>query len=144
MSNTETQVRERLSEDGVRYTGARRAVVSQLARSGGPLSAAELHEEMGRSVPLSSLYRSLTVLEESGVLDPHHGAKGVTRYELAEWLTGHHHHLVCQECGNIEDIELDSPTEMELEGLVGRVSKMAGFKASGHSLELEGLCSRCS
>lgn len=143
MSNTDTMVKERLAREGVRYTGARQSVITQLVRSSGPLSAAELHEEMGRKVPLSSLYRSLSVLEESGVLEPHHGIKGVTRYELAEWLGGHHHHLVCGQCGNIEDIELDASTEEELEQLVSRVSAGAGFTMTAHSLEMEGFCTRC-
>ena len=47
---------------------------------------------------------------------------GITRYEMAEWLAGHHHHLVCIECGAVEDIELPEGLELELERLVGQVS----------------------
>ena len=80
MTTTDREVEKRLHEKEVRYTTGRRAVVATLAGSGGPRSAAELHDEIGTSVPLSSLYRSLTVLEEVGVVEPHFGAKGITRY----------------------------------------------------------------
>jgi len=137
-------VEERLAESGVRYTGGRRHVVAALERAGGPMSAAELHETLQGKVPVSSLYRTLTVLEGSGVVEPHHGAKGITRYEIAEWLAGHHHHLVCIDCGAVEDVELPARLESQLEALVGRVSDLSAFSASGHSLEVDGRCARCA
>lgn len=143
MSILERPIEERLTEAGVRYTTGRRQVVAALERVDGPRSAAELHQEMGGKVPVSSVYRTLAVLEEAGVVEPHHGARGITRYEMAEWLAGHHHHLVCIECGAVEDIELPVRLEVELERLVGRVSESFSFSAGGHSLEVDGRCARC-
>jgi len=140
----DTRVEERLSATGVRYTPARRAVVAELLRSGGPRSAAELDDGLRRSVPLSSLYRSLAVLEEAGVLIPHHGTRGVTRYEPAEWLSGHHHHLVCTDCGAVEDVAVSRSDEGRLDDLVGAIAGRAGFRAGGHALEIEGRCVRCA
>lgn len=137
------RIEERLTETGVRYTTGRRHVVAALERVDGPRSAAELHQELAGEVPISSVYRSLAVLEEAGVVEPHHGAKGITRYEMAEWLAGHHHHLVCVECGAVEDIQLPEGLEAELERLVGKVSGLASFSAHGHSLEVDGRCARC-
>jgi Fe2+ or Zn2+ uptake regulation protein len=137
------QIEEKLAETGVRYTTGRRHVVAALERVDGPRSAAELHREMGGEVPVSSVYRTLSVLEEAGVVEPHHGARGITRYEMAEWLAGHHHHLVCIECGAVDDIELPERLEVELERLVGQVSGLASFAADGHSLEVDGRCARC-
>jgi len=144
VSIQERQVEERLADAGVRYTGGRRRVVAALGRSGGPMSASELHESLRGSVPVSSVYRTLAVLEDAGVVEPHHSAKGLTRYEMAEWLAGHHHHLVCQGCGAVEDIELPEGLESQLENLVRDVSGRAGFRVSGHSLEVVGLCRRCT
>lgn len=144
VSIQERQVEERLADAGVRFTGGRRQVVAALGRSGGPMSASELHDKLRGSVPVSSVYRTLAVLETAGVVEPHHSAKGLTRYEIAEWLAGHHHHLVCERCGAVEDIELPPGLEGQLERLVGDVSGRAGFRASGHSLEVAGLCARCS
>ncbi len=119
-------------------------MVAALERADGPRSASELHEDLGRKVPVSSVYRTLAVLEEAGVVAPHHSAKGITRYEIAEWLAGHHHHLVCINCGAVEDIELPPGLETQLERLVSQVSGTSEFSASGHSLEVDGRCTRCA
>lgn len=139
----ESRVRDRLVSSGVRFTRGRRAVLHGLSRASGPRSAAELHGDMRRRVPLSSLYRSLAVLEEAGVLVAHTGSRGVTRFELAEWLAGHHHHLVCRDCGMVSDIHLDPEKEAGLQRLAAEAADNAGFAASAHSLEIEGRCTRC-
>lgn len=140
-STIERQVQERLARLEARFTPGRRSVVSELARADGPLSAAELHESL-EGVPLSSIYRTLAVLEEAGILAPHH-ARGITRYELADWLGGHHHHLVCGRCGLVEDVVLDPSLERSLVGLVGRVASEVGFDPDDHTLEIEGVCGQC-
>jgi Fur family ferric uptake transcriptional regulator len=137
------EIEERLTGTGVRYTTGRRRVVAALAAAEGPRSAAELHQEMEGQVPVSSVYRSLAVLEEAGVVEPHHGARGLTRYEMAEWVAGHHHHMVCQSCGMVEDIELPGHLEVELERLVGEVAGLSSFSVTGHALEVVGHCARC-
>ena len=138
------EVEKRLGERDVRYTRGRRTVVSTLAGSDGPLSASELHGEIDGSLPLSSIYRSLSVLEEAGVLAPHHGTKGITRYELAEWLRGHHHHLVCLECGAVEDVMVTDRHESKVDEVVSEISSRASFTPFNHALEIEGRCSRCA
>ena len=89
------------------------------------------------------MYRTLTILEESDVLKKHHGPDGVGRYELAEWLTGHHHHLVCVSCGAIEDIEVPPSAESELKTIVDSLGEDAGFRVLDHVLEVEGVCQSC-
>lgn len=138
------EVEKRLGEHEVRYTRGRRAVISALTRADGPLSASELHDHVGRSLPISSIYRSLSVLQDAGVLAPHHGAKGITRYELAEWLRGHHHHLVCLECGAVEDVMVTEQHERKVEEVVTEISSRASFVPFSHALEIEGRCSRCA
>ncbi len=138
------EVERRLLDHNVRYTTGRRAVVAALAAGDGPRSAAELHAAMGGAVPLSSLYRTLTVLGDAGVVVPHHGAKDLTRFELAEWITGHHHHLVCVDCGLVEDFELDPADERRLHDLVDEVGADVAFNPTAHTLEIEGRCGACS
>lgn len=138
------QIRMRLAADDVRYTKGRRMVIAVLRDSDGPRSAAELHDELARRVPLSSLYRSLSVMAEAGVLSTHHAGGGVTRYELAEWLVGHHHHLVCVGCGAVDDVELSDEVEATLEGLVAKAAEEGGYRVRGHALEIDGLCSACA
>ena len=138
------QVAERLSSEGVRYTAGRRVVVEALRVATGPQSAAELQFAMGSSLPLSSLYRTLMVLEEAGVSVAHFSTKGVARYEMAEWLSGHHHHLVCIVCGQVEDIEMAAGQEQMLHQMVIGVAGGLGFSVAGHALEIQGQCRDCS
>lgn len=139
----ERQVEGRLRDHQVRFTEGRMTVVRSLEGADGPRSAADLHDQIGDRVPLSSIYRSLSVLEGAGVVSPHYSTKGVTRYELAEWLTGHHHHLVCVSCGEVEDIAIDSELEAQLESIVDRIGDDVGFAPADHALEIEGRCTRC-
>ena len=143
-STIDRQIERRLAEAEVRYTKARRAVIRALTKADGPRSAAELSEVIGNDVPLSSLYRSLAVLEEAGVLAPHFSSPGLTRYELAEWLTGHHHHLVCVDCGQVQDLPADDGIESRLQQLVSDVARDASFTEVNHALEIEGRCAACA
>lgn len=140
----ERDIEQRLADRAVRYTTGRRAVVAALMRADGPRSAAELHEMLASDVPLSSLYRSLTVLEDAGVVAPHFAAGGIARYELAEWLQGHHHHLICVECGGVEDLAMPGGVESQVEALVERIVTPHHFTPLNHALEIEGRCARCA
>ena len=139
----EQQIKARLAEHDARFTGGRSMVISALAHADGPRSAAELHGDLQRSVPISSLYRSMAVMAEAGILSPHHRANGITRYELADWLTEHHHHLVCVDCDAVDDITLPHDLETTLESLIDDVATLGSFTATGHALEIEGRCEAC-
>lgn len=138
------QVEGQLNAQDVRYTRGRRTVVTTLAEGDGPRSAAELSTEIGPTVPLSSLYRTLAVLESADVVTPHFATKGIARYELAEWLTGHHHHLVCIECGTVEDVEVSEHHEEQVTALVESIAAPSAFTATNHALEIEGTCKACA
>ena len=134
-------VRRHLAEHEIRYTTGRRALVTALVQAGGPESAADLHDRI--AVPLSSVYRSLTVLDEAGVLVKHHDADGLARFELAEWISGHHHHVVCVRCGAVEDIEVPHDEERLIDDMAARLGRAAGYDVTGHNLEIEGRCEPC-
>ncbi len=118
-------------------------VVEALQRANGPRSAAELGTELAEPIPQSSLYRTLSVLVAAGVVSEHHGAAGTTRFELAEWIAGHHHHVVCGTCGRVQDLVLAPEEEAVLEDLVDRVGRRAGTRPEGHALEIVDLCEAC-
>jgi Fur family ferric uptake transcriptional regulator len=132
-----------LRDRGIRFTPARRLVARALARATGPQGAGELHTALRGHLPLSSLYRTLSVLEEARVLAKEHDGSGVARYELAEWLLGHHHHLVCVSCGEVRDVDLDPPTEDAVARLVEDIARRAGYRATGHRIDIEGTCASC-
>lgn len=136
-----SEVEERLRERDVRYTRGRAAVVEALLDVGGPVSAADLQRRL--SVPLSSLYRSLAVLDEAGVLVKQHDPSGLTRFELAEWIAGHHHHLLCGRCGRVVDVAPAPDEEEMLAAMAEAVAERSGFAPSGHALEVEGVCAAC-
>lgn len=126
-----------------RFTTARRLVVRALAEAGGPVAAADLHRSLRDEVPLSSLYRTLAVLEQSRVLAKEHDGLGVARYELAEWFAGHHHHLVCDSCGEVRDVEVSPETEHTITDLVEGLASRAGYRPTGHRIDIEGTCRAC-
>lgn len=138
------QTAERLlQEGGVRFTPARRLVVGTLEAAPGPQSAGDLHAALRDRLPLSSLYRTLTVLEEAGVLAKEHDTAGIARYELAEPILGHHHHLVCVSCGEVRDVGIDPPTEDTVARLVEDIARRAGYRTTGHRIDIEGTCASC-
>ncbi len=143
ISKLDRDVEQALHSRDSRYTAGRRAVVAALAAAGGPLSAAELLDALEATLPLSSLYRSLNVLEHAGVIEPHFATKGVTRYELAEWLQGHHHHLICVQCGAVDDVAIPPRLEAAVRDLVDSIGSTAEFTPTNHALEIEGRCARC-
>jgi Fur family ferric uptake transcriptional regulator len=136
-------VRQRLAADQIRYTSGRHSLVTSIQMASGPRTAAELAQGYRMDIPVSSLYRTLAILEESDVLRKHHGPDGVGRYELSEWLTGHHHHVVCVSCGEIEDIEVPLRAEKDLTTIVATLGQQSGYRVLDHVLEVEGVCASC-
>jgi Fe2+ or Zn2+ uptake regulation protein len=142
LQQLERDVEHRLGAHGVRFTRGRRRVLAAVSAADGPLAASQIHAAV-KTVPLSSLYRSLAVLVDAGVLAPHHAGDGTTRYELAEWLTGHHHHLVCVSCGTVSDVGASAEHEEVVDRLVEAFAVAGDFAVSGHRFEIEGRCSSC-
>lgn len=135
---------ERLRRDGQRYTANRRVLIDALRAADRPVTVIELIDGTD-GMPQSSAYRNLSVLEEAGVVRRLVTADDTARYELAEDLTGHHHHhLICEVCGTVTDIDVPP----ELEDGVGRfstsIARSHGFHIEHHRLDLIGVCPSCS
>ncbi len=129
--------------DGQRYTSNRRTVVGLLAGSDRPLTIPEiLHVEP--RLAQSSLYRTLALLEEVGVVHRVTGSDEFARYELAENLAGHHHHLICSACGSVVDFTVSPQLERSLHQALGRVADAQGFRPDHHRLDLVGVCAACA
>ena len=126
-----------------RYTPVRRAVVEVLAAAARPLTIPEILDA-DPALAQSSVYRSLVVLEEAGVVHRLPDPFGFTRHELAEELTEHHHHLVCVACGTVEDLPASGSLERTVARAVAEVEAGTGFRLHGHRLDLVGVCARCS
>ena len=126
-----------------RYTRGRRALVEVLAAADAPLSIPQLREH-DRALAQSSAYRNLAVLERAGVVHRIAGADEFARYELAEDLTEHHHHLICATCGDVRDFTVSPELEGDLDRALGRIARQHGFSADHHRLDLVGTCADCA
>ncbi|MDP1818367.1 MAG: Fur family transcriptional regulator [Acidimicrobiales bacterium] len=132
----------RLRADGQRYTPRRRALVDLLADSDQPLTIPQLLEHR-KDLAQSSAYRNLAILERAGVVHRIVTTDEFSRYELAEDLTEHHHHLICSSCGDVTDFTVPAAVEHDLEAALSKVAKRSGFRARSHRLDLVGTCATC-
>jgi Fur family transcriptional regulator, ferric uptake regulator len=131
-----------LRRDGQRYTDNRRRLVHALEAAGAPLTIPEILAREG-DLAQSSVYRNLSVLERAGVLQRIVTTDEWARYELAEELTEHHHHLICAGCGVMRDFTLSSGVEEALDDALAGVATDAGFTLGHHRLDLVGHCGAC-
>jgi Fur family ferric uptake transcriptional regulator len=136
-------VAERLANFVIRYTRTRRAVVEALARARQPLTVDEIRTIA--DAPLSSVYRTLAILEEVGLVHRlTNDNSEYARFELAEDLLGHHHHLACASCGAMTDVTLPSNIEADLDRALAVLAKQQRFTVDGHRLDVIGTCAACT
>ena len=119
-----------------RQTGQRDAVQQAFALAQRPLTAVEAHRLARRraaGLGLATVYRTLALLVEEGVLRPVPLPDGTARYELAG--LDHHHHFQCRDCGKVFDVP----------GCPGKLRDLTprGFELEEHELILYGRCAAC-
>ena len=136
-------VASRLRAADQRYTSGRRQLVELLAVAPRPETIPELLER-APSLAQSSAYRNLVVLEEAGVAHRVVTSDERARYELAEDLMGHHHHLICTSCGRVDDFTVSPQMERSLETALERAVDGTGFRAAAHRLDVIGTCASCA
>lgn len=127
-----------LKNIGSKITGPRLLILEIFEKAKRPLFTDELADKITGKMDLSTLYRILAFLEKEGYIHKLHFSTDKACYELAN--QDHHHHIVCESCGEIEDIDS--------EGLESALRKAAGgskkFRTiSRHSLEFFGFCRSC-
>ncbi|HJP66610.1 MAG TPA: Fur family transcriptional regulator [Actinomycetota bacterium] len=136
-------VARRLSEQGQRYTPQRRALVRLLRGADRPLAIRELLRR-ATELPMSSVYRNLVILEQAGVAHRLVTGPGSATYELAEDLTEHHHHLICTNCGSVEDLPASSTLERTVRTAASGLATRRGFRVRSHRVDILGLCRQCA
>lgn len=129
-----------LQQAGYRITTARQSVVAALLESGGHVSADELAEMVRRTAPGAgrmTVYRTLDLLCQLGVLRPVYQGTGAAHFVLMD--EGHHHHLICSDCGGVTEVQ-----ECELESIQEMVGTRFNFQVKAHLLEFFGICEECA
>lgn len=127
---------------GVRSTRQRSAVADVLREQSGFHSAQEYFELLrnrGQRIGLTTVYRTLQALVASGDVDILVGADGEARYRGCGQALGHHHHLVCRQCGRTVEI-----AATEVEQWASSVAVAHGFTSVDHTVELVGTCRNCA
>jgi Fur family transcriptional regulator, ferric uptake regulator len=135
-------VAARLQSDGQRYTGNRREIVELLATGTGPVTIPEIIRARP-DLAQSSVYRNLSILENAGVVHRIVTNDEWARYELAEEFTEHHHHLICSNCGSVQDFTVSPVLEHQIDSALDQIAASAGFTLSHHNLDLIGRCGTC-
>ena len=135
-------VEQRLRRADQRYTAGRRAIVGLLASAGHPVSIGDIADQLP-GLPRSSAYRHLTDLESAGLVRRVAAGDEFTRFELAEDLTEHHHHLLCSNCGKVTDVTLPPGFEQEMIKVISQLAHAEGFQPRSHRLDILGTCADC-
>ncbi|SLN33876.1 Ferric uptake regulation protein [Pseudoruegeria aquimaris] len=131
---TET-ILERCEAKGLRLTDQRRTIAAVLQEADDHPDAEELYARASAVDPkisLATVYRTVKLFEEKGILDKHEFGDGRARYETAD--REHHDHLIDITTGDV--IEFVDP---EIEALQEKIAEKLGYKLKGHRLELFGV-----
>lgn len=130
----------RLRKQSRKVTGPRQAILDILRRHRHPLTNKEIFEALPKGdCDLATVYRSMHLLEEMGMVKRFDFGDGSARFELvSEGDDGHHHHLICVQCSEVVEIE-----ECFVKDLEEKIAKGNGYKAITHKLEFFGVCPGC-
>lgn len=92
-------------------------------------------KEVNATIGFSTVYRTMKLLCEAGLVQERHFGDGETLYEL---VSDHHDHCICTECGRIIEFENE-----QIEELQESVAERFGFRLTSHKMELYGVCRDC-
>lgn len=133
-----TRLRDHVVRNNLKSSSRRELILETLAEIGRHLTAEELHQEVRLRDPrigAATIYRTLRVLQDSGIVAERRFEGGATRFEL---VGDHHDHIICTSCGTI--VEFEDPA---IESEQHRIAKRYGFELQSHRHELYGLCASC-
>ncbi len=129
-----------LRQKGYKLTRQRRAVLQVIVTSHDHMTPSKIHEKVQKidpSVGLVTVYRTLEILTGAGLICRVHTDR-TSRSYLLRRPHGHHHHLICSDCGRVVDF-----TDCNLHRLEKRLAAETGFRTEDHILEFFGCCSLC-
>lgn len=128
-----------LADKKLKQTKQRNVIVSHFLNANDHVDAEGLHSMLkssGFNIGLATVYRTLSLLKEAGLVEQRTFADGKAVYEVHN-PDEHHDHLVCLDCGEVFEFE-----NKQIEKLQTEVAKDAGFKLASHTLDLFGHCQK--
>ena len=130
-----------LKKHGLRVTKAREQVLAEYLVTKKPLSIFDFKKKkVFSNWDESSIYRNITKLEEAGLIHSVPSSKDIKFYELAPTKDHHHHHhIICTKCEAVECLH-----DCSIDDQLKKMAKKVGFTMKGHTLELTGLCAKCT
>src|SRR5829696_998088 len=131
----------KLADAGYRRGGARTAVVEMLGRQSCAVSARDIDDALrqeGRTIGRASVYRTLETLADLKLVQRLDLGGGEKRYEPHSPTGEHHHHLVCDHCGNVEPF-----VDRDLERALEKLAKRSTYAVDDHDVVLHGACGAC-
>src|SRR5205807_4654256 len=134
------EIKHALKQRGLRMTPQRQLILDAVASMHGHVSVDQVYQEVVRVFPdvnISTVYRTLEVLEELGVVRHTHFHDGVAQYERTD--AAQHHHMVCSRCGADAELELDV-----LQPLTEELKRRYGFEADLAHSAIVGICRSCA
>lgn len=129
---------EHLAKNGLRLTGQRRAILDLFLASDRHLSQEEIYQSLrAKGIGRATVFRTLKTLQDCGLAAPVVGRDGTPRFEI-NLDRPHHDHLICVECGRIQEVRWPA-----LEKIQEEACRRAGFSPRWHRHEVFGLCRDC-
>ncbi len=132
-------IEELLKKASLKNTSQRFTILSIIESSKEPITAEEIYKQLvleDLKINLSTVYRTLNVLTDKSILIKILKADGTAAYELNK--STHNHYITCSECHSSMLIDC-----CPIRDLSDKVNQQTGFKVTGHSLQLTGICSEC-
>lgn len=135
-------LKKKLKEKGFKLTPQRKSILDVIvANEGKHLSAEEIYELVKGERPeigLATIYRTMQMFDEVGMVYKHNFDDGRSRYELYHDEDHQHHHLICINCGKVVEVEEDLLEQLEHE-----VENKYDFSITNHNLKFFGYCNLC-
>jgi Fur family transcriptional regulator, ferric uptake regulator len=132
------ETKELFKNNGKSLTGVRAVILDILGSATSPLNPKQILGLIkGKKPDLATIYRNLSLMESLGIIQSVDLGEGFKRYEMS-LHENHRHHIVCNRCGKIEEIEECGLQEMEK-----KIFRKIGFKTEKHRLEFFGVCAVC-
>lgn len=142
MIETKESIKEKLKERGYKMTFQRKVIIEAFEQDERThLSSEEIYDYVRKNYPkigLATIYRTLQLYEELGIIYRQNFDDGFSKYEINYDEEHQHHHLICSECGVVEEFNQDLLDELE-----SKIETEKNFKIKNHSVQFFGYCKKC-